>query len=554
MFCSFISDLIQLRDLSSSECLCEKVDLCLLCWRRENSTHCVVSKCRRQMFCSFLSDLSWIKSLLQSNQETNVLLLSLRFDSIRDQVEWVSVWKSRSVSFVLKKRKFDSLCCFEVQKTNVLLLYLRFDSTPRFKLGECLCEKVDLCLLCWRRENSTHCVVSKCRRQMFCSFISDLIQSEIKLSECLCEKVDLCLLCWRRENSTHCVVSKCRRQMFCSFISDLIVGIRDLSSSECLCEKVDLCLLCWRRENSTHCVVSKCRRQMFCSFISDLIRTPRFKFGECLCEKVDLCLLCWRRENSTHCVVSKCRRQMFCSFISDLIVVRDLSWVSVCVKKSICVFCVEEEKIRLTVLFRSAEDKCSAPLSPIWFEFRDDLIGWVSVWKSRSVSFVLKKRKSVWLLWTFEMRKRLKCRFHWKKINQETLTVPTIIQLMHRKQLQPFFTLVFLLHWREECENISVECRRSNHFNFFYKIIDRRIWKKANLFMEKEKLKKFIVWKCNFSTFKEKWFVGKELNLFIVESMKFFFRQCSTRVQIIFLIVQIYTNVQSVSLHSTRRN
>ena len=34
-------------------------------------------------------------------------------------------------------------------------------------------------------------------------------------------------------------------------------------------------------------------------------------------------------------------------------------------KKSICVFCVEEEKIRLTVLFRSAADKCSAPFSPI---------------------------------------------------------------------------------------------------------------------------------------------------------------------------------------------
>ena len=38
---------------------------------------------------------------------------------------------------------------------------------------------------------------------------------------------------------------------------------------------------------------------------------------------------------------------------------------SVCMKKSICVFCVEEAKIGLTVLFRSATDKCSAPLSPI---------------------------------------------------------------------------------------------------------------------------------------------------------------------------------------------
>ena len=39
--------------------------------------------------------------------------------------------------------------------------------------------------------------------------------------------------------------------------------------------------------------------------------------------------------------------------------------MSVCVSKSIYVFCVEEEKIRLTVLFRSVADKCSAPLSPI---------------------------------------------------------------------------------------------------------------------------------------------------------------------------------------------
>ena len=44
--------------------------------------------------------------------------------------------------------------------------------------------------------------------------------------------------------------------------------------------------------------------------------------------------------------------------------------LSVCVKKSICILCVEEEKIRLTVLFRSAADKCSAPFSPILFQER----------------------------------------------------------------------------------------------------------------------------------------------------------------------------------------
>ena len=51
-----------------------------------------------------------------------------------------------------------------------------------------------------------------------------------------------------------------------------------------------------------------------------------------------------------------------------------LNLVSVCVKKSICVSCVEEEKIRLTVLFRSAADKCSAPLSPIWFTPRSSVL------------------------------------------------------------------------------------------------------------------------------------------------------------------------------------
>ena len=47
-----------------------------------------------------------------------------------------------------------------------------------------------------------------------------------------------------------------------------------------------------------------------------------------------------------------------------------INMVSVYAKKSICVFCVEEEKIRLTVLFRSAADKCSAPLSSISSNWR----------------------------------------------------------------------------------------------------------------------------------------------------------------------------------------
>ena len=49
--------------------------------------------------------------------------------------------------------------------------------------------------------------------------------------------------------------------------------------------------------------------------------------------------------------------------------------LSVCVKKSICVFYVEEEKIRLIVLFPSAADKSSAHLSPMSYASRSGKYG-----------------------------------------------------------------------------------------------------------------------------------------------------------------------------------
>ena len=65
--------------------------------------------------------------------------------------------------------------------------------------------------------------------------------------------------------------------------------------------------------------------------------------------------------------------------------------LSVCVKTSICDFWVEEEKIRFTVLFRSAADKCSAPLSPIRFPKRSSVL---SVCVKKSIWVVgSKKRK-----------------------------------------------------------------------------------------------------------------------------------------------------------------
>ena len=69
--------------------------------------------------------------------------------------------------------------------------------------------------------------------------------------------------------------------------------------------------------------------------------------------------------------------------------------LSVCVKKLIY---VEEEKIRLTVLFRSAADKCSAPLSPILFNPRSSVLS-VCVKKSicvkeEKIVFVVNKIES----------------------------------------------------------------------------------------------------------------------------------------------------------------
>ena len=164
-------------------------------------------------------------------QQTNVLLLYFRFHCIQDWVCWVSVWKNWFVSFVSKKRKFDSLCCFELQQTNVLLLYLRFYS-KRDLIRWVSVWKSWTASFMWKR---THCVVSKCSREMFCSFFSDFIVLEIECVECLCKKVDLCLLCRRGENSTHCVISKRSRQMFCFLMSDSIPA--EIECVEFLCVK-----------------------------------------------------------------------------------------------------------------------------------------------------------------------------------------------------------------------------------------------------------------------------------------------------------------------------
>ena len=56
--------------------------------------------------------------------------------------------------------------------------------------------------------------------------------------------------------------------------------------------------------------------------------------------------------------------------------------LSVYVKKSICVFCVKEEKIRLTLFTRSASDRNFAPSASISFPQRLNL---VSVYMKKSI-------------------------------------------------------------------------------------------------------------------------------------------------------------------------
>ena len=58
---------------------------------------------------------------------------------------------------VLKKRKFDSLCSLVTHQRGILLLHLRFDS-KRDRV--CWVSVFESRSVCWRRENSTHCVHS----------------------------------------------------------------------------------------------------------------------------------------------------------------------------------------------------------------------------------------------------------------------------------------------------------------------------------------------------------------------------------------------------------
>ena len=111
------------------------------------------------------------------------------------------------VSVCVKKSIF--IFCVEEEKIQLTVLFRSTAdkcSAPLSPISFSLrlsvlsvCVKKSIYVFCVERnENSTHCVVSKYSRQMFCSFISDFIVVEIECVECLCEKVDLCLLCLKK--------------------------------------------------------------------------------------------------------------------------------------------------------------------------------------------------------------------------------------------------------------------------------------------------------------------------------------------------------------------
>jgi hypothetical protein len=73
------------------------------------------------------------------------------------------------------------------------------------------------------------------------------------------------------------------------------------------------------------------------------------------------------------------------------------SVVSVCVKKWKCVYEIDEKKMKDTVLFRNAWARCSAPFSPIWLELRCSVVS-VCVKKRRCVYSIDEERMRITVL------------------------------------------------------------------------------------------------------------------------------------------------------------
>ena len=71
--------------------------------------------------------------------------------------------------------------------------------------------------------------------------------------------------------------------------------------------------------------------------------------------------------------------------------------VAVYVKKQICLYCVDEKRVRVTVLVRNASARCCAPIGPIWFSARSSVVS-VCVKKQICLYRVDEKRVRVTVL------------------------------------------------------------------------------------------------------------------------------------------------------------
>ena len=132
-------------------------------------------------------------------------LIDFRFDCRRDLIRWVSVWKSRSVSFVLKKRKFDSLCSLLMHQRGILLLHLRFDSLWDW--------------VCWVSVFESRCVsfvLKKRKLDSLCSLV--MHQTEILLLELRFDSIGD-WVCWVSVFESRCVSFVLKKRKFDSLCS-----------------------------------------------------------------------------------------------------------------------------------------------------------------------------------------------------------------------------------------------------------------------------------------------------------------------------------------------
>ena len=156
------------------------------------------------------------------------------------------------------------------------------------------------------------------------------------------------------------------------------------------------------------------------------------------------------------------------------------SVLSVCVKMSIC---VEEEKIRLTVLFRSAANKCSAPLSPILFNSRSSVL---SVCEKVDLCLLCRRRENQFdcfiLFWTFEMsqmRRQLKCPFSLDKKQQTDFDgTENYWTNANKAATVALYTCFSSSLKRRMCKYFSSMSKIDVFQLLFYKIFHRKVFKK----------------------------------------------------------------------------